>query len=227
MTHRLLSRAKDCLDRAKGLWSSTSGIAIVEFALSLPLFVGTAFGGIEVARYVAANMQVSQLALMVADNAGRVRGSIDESDIEEVMIGARTSGEGVKFGQYGRVILSSLEPNGQTGSNAGQMIRWQRCFGLKSVSSSYGLESAGTTNATLATGMGESGNKITALPGATVMFVEVFYDYQPLVMDSIIPTTTLHYTAAYTVRERATQTLSNLGNISAANKRLCSRYSST
>ncbi len=227
MTQTIPSRIRDFFSRARGVGHCTSGIAIVEFALSLPLLIGTGVGGIEVSRFVAANMQVSQIALLVSDNSGRVRGSIDESDIEEVMIGARTAGEAVNFGHHGRVILSSLEPNGQTGSNAGQMIRWQRCFGLKNKTSSYGIEGDGTTNSSMATGMGPSGNKITAVSGSAVMFVEAFYDYEPLVMGDLISSTELHYTAAYTVRERATQTLSNLGNISAGNKRLCSRFSAT
>ena len=41
---------------------------------------------------------------MVADNAGRVRVSIDETDIDEVMIGARIEGESMNFAQNGRVI---------------------------------------------------------------------------------------------------------------------------
>lgn len=227
MTASIPTRFRDFLARARSVGRCTSGIAIVEFALSLPLLIGTGVGGIEVSRFVAANMQVSQIALLVADNTGRVRGSIDESDIEEVMIGARTAGEAVDFGHYGRVILSSLEPNGLTGTSAGQMIRWQRCFGLKNKTSSYGIEGDGSTNATMATGMGPSGNKITAVSGSAVMFVEAFYQYEPLVMGDLIDSTELHYTAAYTVRERATQTLSNLGNISAGNKRLCSRFSAT
>jgi hypothetical protein len=227
MTQTIPSRIRDVLTRARGIGRCTSGVAIVEFALSLPLLIGTGVGGIEVSRFVAANMQVSQIALLVADNTGRVRGSIDESDIEEVMIGARTAGEAVDFGHNGRVILSSLEPNGLTGTSEGQMIRWQRCFGMKNKTSSYGIEGAGTTNATMATGMGPSGNKITAVSGSAVMFVEAFYEYEPLVMGDLISSTELHYTAAYTVRERATQTLSNLGNISAGNKRLCSRFSAT
>ncbi len=227
MTASIPARFREFLARARSIGRCNSGIAIVEFALSLPLLIGTGVGGIEVSRFVAANMQVSQIALMVADNTGRVRGSIDESDIEEVMIGARTAGEAVDFGHYGRLILSSLEPNGQTGASAGQMIRWQRCFGLKNKSSSYGIQGDGASSSSMSTGMGPSGNKITAVSGSAVMFVEVFYDYEPLMMGDLVESTELHYTAAYTVRERATQALSNLGNISAGNKRLCSRFTAT
>ena len=212
---------------SKRLRADTSGLAMVEFALSLPVFLTLSFGGIETANYTLSNLRVSQMALAVADNAGRVRTSIDESDIDEVMIGARLLGEGIKFGANGRIILSSLESNGLTGANAGQMIRWQRCFGAKVKSSTYGAEAAGTTNATLAAGMGPSGRKITAASGTAVMFVEIFYTYQPAVMNSILGTKEITYTAAYTIRERASQTMTNTSSMTTAQKRLCTNYSST
>ncbi len=214
-------------ERARALRSDTSGVAMVEFALSLPVFLGLSMTGIEVANYTLANLRVSQIALVVADNAGRVRTSIDEADVDEVMIGARLLGEGINFGANGRVILSSLEENGLTGSNAGQMIRWQRCFGNKAVTSTYGVQGAGSTNSSLSAGMGPTGRKITSMSGTAVMFVEVVYTYQPVVSSTILGTQNLSYTAAYTVRERDTQVISNLNSMTSSQTRNCSRFSST
>lgn len=209
------------------LRKDTSGIAMTEFALSMPILISLSFAGIETANYTLANLRTSQIALMVADNAGRVRTSIDESDVNEVMIGARLAGENIKLGAQGRIILSSLEPNGLSAPNTGQMIRWQRCFGAKNVSSSYGAQGAGSTDGTMAAGMGPTGKKIAAMNGAAVMFVELVYDYDPVMPDAFFSPRTIRYTAAYTVRERASNTLSNFSNLSNAQKRLCTRFSST
>ena len=200
---------------------------MTEFALSLPILISLSFVGVETANYTLANLRASQIALMVADNAGRVRTSIDEADINEVMIGARLAGQNIDLGTKGRIILSSLEPNGQAAPNTGQMIRWQRCFGAKNVTSSYGVEGAGTTNATMADGMGPTGSKISAMNGAAVMFVELVYDYTPIMPDAFFSARTIRYTAAYTVRERASNTLSNLTNMSNSQKRLCTNFSAT
>jgi len=223
----LLNKKQQLSRLVARLRANISGIAMTEFALSLPILMSLTFVGIETANYTQANMRVSQIALMVADNAGRVRTSIDETDVNEVMIGARLAGESMKLGAQGRIILSSLEPNGLPSPNAGQMIRWQRCFGNKNVQSSYGAQGAGTTNATLAAGMGPTGRKIQAMNGAAIMFVELVYDYEPLMADAFFPKRTMRYTAAYTVRERASNTLSNLQNISNAQKRLCTNFSPT
>jgi TadE-like protein len=236
------------------LKSDKSGIAMVEFALGLPLLVFISLGGMELTNYSAAKMRASQIALMVADNAGRVRVSIDETDIDEVMIGARLEGEVMNFAENGRVILSSLEHNGLTGSNEGQRIRWQRCFGKKQVVSSYGVEGAGTTNASLAAGMGPPGGKIKALTNMVVMFVELQYDYQPITHRRkiarekaqgtsggslgvkggafnfnflFLSDRTLSSTAAYIVRERTNQTITNTAPLTTAQKRTCDIYKAT
>lgn len=209
------------------LRANTSGIAMTEFALSLPIIISLTFIGIESANFTLANMRASQIALMVADNAGRVRTSIDEADINEVMIGARLAGENMQLGTKGRIILSSLEPNGLAAPNEGQMIRWQRCFGAKNVQSTYGAQGDGSTNATMAAGMGPTGQKIQAMNGAAIMFVELVYDYEPIMTDAFFTPRTVRYTAAYTVRERASNTLSNLQNMSNTQKRLCTNFSPT
>ena len=212
---------------AARLRTNTSGIAMTEFALSLPIMMSLTFVGIETANYTLANMRASQIALLVADNAGRVRTSIDETDINEVMIGARLAGESMKLGTKGRIILSSLEPNGQAAPNTGQMIRWQRCFGKWNVQSSYGAQGDGATNASLVAGIGPTGRKIQAMSGAAIMFVELVYEYEPLMADAFFAKRTMRYTAAYTVRERASNTLTNLQNLSNSQRRLCTNFTAT
>ncbi len=209
------------------LKADRSGIAMVEFALGLPLLVAISMGGIELTNYSAAKMRASQIALMVADNAGRVRVSIDETDIDEVMIGARIEGANMEFGTHGRVILSSLETNGLTGADAGQTIRWQRCFGAKQIASSYGVEGDGKLDNSLAAGVGPAGHKIKALSNMVVMFVELNYNYKPLISEEILGPKVITSTAAYIVRERTNQSVTNTAPLTTAQKRLCSRFSST
>ena len=214
------------------LLANCSGVSMTEFALVLPILLAVGMTSVEVANYVNASMRVSQIALSAADNAGRIRDTIDETDVDAIMIGARIAGQSIQFGAKGRVILSMVEVNGQSGGNAGQKITWQRCFGLKNVASSYGIEGAGATNASYAAGIGPTGNKIVAAPGSGVMFVEVVYDYEPvfLVDNDLIgglSDETLSYTAAFPVRERDDNGIKNGFGLANNEKRLCSAYTAT
>ncbi len=193
---------------------STQAVGMVEFALALPIVFGILLAGLELVNYVFAHMRVNQIAITVADNAGRARSSIDESSIYEVFAGAQLVGGNLDFVNNGRIVLSSLEPNGQTGGNAGQVINWQRCYGTMVVNPSYGTQGAGRNNASLSNGMGVNGNRITSAVGTAVMFVEVTYEYQPIMFDSFLEgNTRLRYEAAFNVRERTNQNITNIQNL--------------
>lgn len=207
----------------KRLMCETSGVALIEFALSLPVILSMGLGGLELANYAIATERVSQIAMTAADNAARVRSSIDEQDVNEVMAGAKFVGSKINFAQNGRIILSSLEENA---GKTGQWIRWQRCAGAKSATSSFGVQDAGKNDSSLP-GMGPTGKKIAAVSGTAVIFVEVFYDYQPIVpMPSLgYGSRTMNFTAAFNVRERTDQVLKNAKNLTGANISSCSLYS--
>lgn len=190
---------------------------MIEFAFAAPLLLTLILGGVEVANFALAHLRVSEIAVTVADNAGRVPTGIDESNIYEVFDGAATIGQSIDFEVNGRVILSSLEPNGRAGSTQGQVINWQRCWGSLNQPSLYGAEGFGRTNAALASGMGRAANRITSISGTAVMFVEVVYDYQPLLQFGIFEPNQIRYESAFNVRGRLANNMTNARNLATRN----------
>jgi hypothetical protein len=186
---------------ATRLRRDTSGLALLEFAFSLPIFLTMSLTGAELTNYIITRMRVSQIALQVADNAARIgSGSqleakkITEADINDLLTGAGLQAGELNLLTQGRVIVSSLEPDP---TNAGKFqIRWQRCGGLSAPVSRYGV--AGDKNLT---GMGPA-PKITAPADGVTMFVEVYYVYQPLIKTSLSPSTTMDEIASMMVRDR-------------------------
>lgn len=199
-----------------------SGLAFVEFALSLPVLVTLSLVGLETANLAMAHLRVSNIAMIAADNAARVRDSIDEGNVIELLTGAKMTGDNIRFKQNGRIILSSIEPNtaGSGGASTGQWIRWQRCDGAKNVVSSYGPQGTGQTNASLQA-VGPAGNQISASSGTAIMLVEVVYDYQPLVSTSIFGPRQIRYESAFNVRQRTNQAITNVGG---ATPKSCSTF---
>lgn len=196
-----------------------SGLALVEFAITLPVFLTMGLMGLEVANFAIANLRISQIAMSTADNAGRVRDSISEYDVNELFIGSKIIGGRIKFAENGRIILSSLEP--KTVLPAGQWIRWQRCYGMKNVASSYGVPTA--MSASTMTAMGPTGKTVAASSGTAVMFVEVVYDYQPIVWSNLIGDREIRTTAAFNVRQRTDQVIKN-GGLPSNTWSTCDRY---
>jgi len=197
------------MTRKARLRDCQSGVSMVEFALALPLVMMVAAGGLECANVALAHLRVSQIATTTADTSARILTQMDETDIEEAFAGVDVMGNRIDFANRGRVVLSSLEPNIHTDSRAGQQITWQRCHGTLNVAPRYGREGAGAANATLRDGLGPTGRKIIAGSGTNVMFVEVTYQYQPLIYD-ILNVGQIRYEAAFNVRERTSFAISNL-----------------
>jgi hypothetical protein len=244
------------LHHLRALRRDQSGLALVEFAISLPVLLVLGLTGIEVANFAIANLRISEIAETTADNAARVRDSIDETDVNELMTGAKTVGTQIKFADNGRVIVSDLEPRSD---GTGQWIRWQRCYGAKNYNSTYGVpKTAGNTTITNGTesalmadgktanpnpsdqtksvptdgtkttlaGMGAPANQVAAANGTALMFVEVFYEYQPIVANRLIGNQTLHYTAAYNVRQRTNQVMQNVSKLTNSQIMACNNFNS-
>jgi Flp pilus assembly protein TadG len=215
------------LARLRSLFAADdSGVAYLEFALSLPLFALMTVGGIEISNYVTTKMRVSQVALMVADHVARigtgstlVAKTISEKQINDVLTGAGLQSGRLSLYTQGRVIISSVE---EDSANAGKYkIAWQRCRGLKNQASSYG--NAGANNLT---GVGPTGRQVTAPPSGAAIFVQVSYTYQPLInMRKLLTASTeFNEIAAMPVRER--RDLTQIYNSEGVSQKLCNQFTS-
>lgn len=211
---------------ARRLNQDERGLAMIEFAVSLPVLLSLGLTGLEMAHYGVANLRVSQIAMTAADNAARVRETITEADVNELMEGAKFVGKDIDFGTNGRIILSSVENNAQTSDALkGQYIRWQRCAGMRNAASAYGPEGTGQNNAVLKDGLGPASNRIKASPGTAVMFVEVEYRYQALSPfgKDLLGHKVLKYQSAFNVRQRVNQVIQP-GGIPTSARSTCDKF---
>ena len=175
-----LPRIRALLGRLR---SDTKAVSTLEFALILPLFISLGLTGVELAYMSTVNMQVSQTAISLADNASRlgqtdnssVTPTVTENDIDSILSGALRQGETFDLEANGRIILSSLEFDDVTGL---QYIHWQRCRGDLEQGSIYGDD--GDNNGLGSTeidGVGREDSLIRAAPGSAVMVAEIYYEH--------------------------------------------------
>lgn len=202
--------ASCAIARLRQIGSDSSAVALVEFAFAAPLVLALGLMGTETANFAITHMQISQIAMQVADNASRVGESdvlvakkVYEDDINEVFIGAEKLGARNAIFQRGRIIISSVQRNGLGGGFGGQTIKWQRCRGAKVHDSSYGVQGDGSGDASFK-GIGDAKHwkdRLRAEAGTAIMFVEVAYDYDPITPFDFYGDTEMVYTAAFNVRD--------------------------
>ncbi|MBJ6123479.1 TadE/TadG family type IV pilus assembly protein [Sphingomonas mollis] len=207
------------------LSSDRRGLALIEFAFTLPILLTMVLSGAEITNYIIVRMRVSQLALQIADNAARMGNgtmlqlkTLNEADINDLFAGANLQSGILSLQTKGRVILSDLEPQTTSDSNSTYKIKWQRCYGTQPYTSPY--PGAGAQNLS---GLGPAGNQTIAQQGNATMFVELYYVYTPLVSAKLVPSTTITEIASMSVRDRRDLTGGDNGvyPVSGASKASC------
>ena len=216
-------------DLRRDLRRDQSGLALLEFAFTLPLVLAVGGWGIELSNLALTNLRVSQYALNLADHASRVGQDVSggvsnlrEVDVNDVLQGAKLEGSALDLTSRGRITVSSLEKvrrtyaDGTSDSAAKQRIHWQRCLGVMSgagYDSSYPATApfvsttagSDTTQANAGVdapnGMGDAAAPVSAPNDSGVMFVEVNYQYKPLFGSLYVSPRIIHYIASFIVRD--------------------------
>lgn len=192
----------------KDLIHATRGVAVVEFALSLPVLVGLTMFGAETANMAYTTQRLCDIATLTADSVSRIRLGISNNDVTDALNGIKILGDSIDLRNRGRVIVSSVQPvvNNQ-GDVTNQILRWQRCTGALPVRSEHYEEGSEIGPA----GMGPAGRQIAATKDSELIFVEVYYSYRPLISDAFFGDKTLSALAAMSVRERYSNDISATG----------------
>lgn len=182
-----------------------SGVSFLEFALVLPILLTLGMYGTEIAYMSTIDMEISQIANSVGDNASRlgqtdnsaVTPTITQAQVRAVLDGAIEEGSRIDLEENGRIILSSLERAPITSRN---YIHWQRCIGDLDRNSAYGGESLGLIGPILQ-GLGKPGHLISPPANSAVMFVEVYYEYRGLFGTMFVGNKVFKHEAAYVLRD--------------------------
>lgn len=207
------------------LRSDQSGLAVVEFAVSLPFFLSITVGGIEMANYANVIMKTNQMAIHVADSAARMGEgnqlavkTIKEIHVNDVFEGTKREGQDLLInGQHAyrnpgtgavslrgnaKIWLSSVEQvNPFVAGTPRYRIRWQRCMGRATfMTPAYGT----VANSTSVVGVGPTGRQIVPPTNGAIMFVELKYWFRPLIVSGFSKLTNKEITqvASMVVRDQ-------------------------
>jgi len=221
----------------------SSGLAVIEFAISLPFFMTLTIGGFELANYAQTLMTLNQITIHTADSAARItQGNpltdrqVSEQDINDVFAGTIREGESLFLdGEHefvdpsteeislrgnARIILSSVEPvTDLDPDNPKFRIRWQRCVGEADF---YSSNFGDVDTATEIDSIGPDGQEIMPPDDTGLMFVELQYYFRPLIVNGFSKLTerNITQTASMVVRDKRDYS-EILDNDSSVQKSIC------
>jgi Flp pilus assembly protein TadG len=189
----------------RALARDVRGMALVEFAYTLPLFIGFGLVGLEFTNVVLAHQKTERIAATLADLVAANQVPPNERQIGDMFEAVPEIARPFGFGAEGNVVITAvigLEDPSEGGVR--NKVAWQRCLRRGSYQSRIGRQWSGSTDIL----DGPSVN----LPGALaldqnqmVIVAEVFFPYRPVMgaalVEGILPDNNV-FTEVSTFRTR-------------------------
>lgn len=156
----------------KRLFKSSRGSISAEFAISITVIITLLMGGVEFGRYVLVRQKLDRATVTAGDLVARSE-TMNVDKMNQIFASSKQVMTPYAFGSEGIVIVSMVfSPDGSNPE-----VVWQLSGGgTKSASSQVGIAGG---SATLPTGF-------LLRAGESVIIAEVFYDYKPMILGTVI-----------------------------------------
>ncbi|WP_375272643.1 TadE/TadG family type IV pilus assembly protein [Sphingomonas sp.] len=181
MSGRLLSLLRDRRS-ARPLLRDRRGVAFLEFALGLPLFLGLTLTALEFGNFVMASNRVQRMAAMMSDlvaQSGTGEVGISEKQIYDLFNALDLTAKPFDLRNRGRVVITGVQ--GTDKDNNGSIenrILWQRFDGAY-------VQAAPLVGCAQSVAVAALPNNRTLLLDEILFHVQVSYQYEPIF--SVIP----------------------------------------
>lgn len=162
------------------------GVAYLEFAVALPFLLVLFLGSVELTRYIIIAQKVEKSAVTISDVIAQSE-TINTGQIDLLITAVGEVMQPYSFNTNGYVIITSVS---QSGSES-PTVNWQYTGGGSWTQSSQVGSEGGT--ATLPNGL-------TLNDKDTVIVAEVYYDYQPMITNTIVSGTPIYKVAVFKPR---------------------------
>lgn len=165
---------------------SEDGIAYVEFAIAIPFLLALFMGAVEVTRYIIIAQKLEKATVTVSDVVAQAS-SVNTTYLGNVVQAAEQIMMPYTFGSNGYVIITSVSRIG----SAQPTVNWQYSGGGTWTQSSQIGFSGGA--AVLPNGFTLNANE-------NVIVAEIYYNYSPLMLGSVLSSGQMYKVAVFRPR---------------------------
>lgn len=189
------------IHRPYDLLREQSGVAYLEFALTIPVLLSLLLGGVEMTRYILMTQKVEKIAITIPDVVSQ-GSTISTAELDNIILAAAQIMQPYEFGARGYVIITSVKQTGNYSAANPPRVNWQYRGGGSWLQNSR-VGSPGTS-ASLP-------NNITLFDKENVIVTEVFYNFSPLLVgNGIVSNSSLYRSGVFKPRLGDLSTLSSL-----------------
>ena len=156
------------------------GVAIVDFALVVPVLVFLLLGAMEIGRYVLLNQKISRVAISSSDLMSQAKHAV-VADVNQIFAAASYTMNPFELGDEGMVFITSVSTDDTLPITP--RISWQMSGGGTGTFTSE----VGTVEGTPATLPGT----FTMEENQNIIIAEVYYTYEPFFFGKVIQPKTI------------------------------------
>lgn len=167
-----------------------AGIAYLEFAIALPFLIAIFLGAVEMTRYIIIVQKVEKATVTVTDVVAQ-SSTIGTTQLNQIVQAAAQIVQPYTFNTNGYVIITSVS---RTGSSP-PVIRWRY---TSSGSSGSWTQASQVGNSVGATATLPAG--ITLDDKENVIIAEIYYNFQPMLVHSVIAATEIYKVSVFKPR---------------------------
>jgi len=180
-THR--RRIGDLFTKLK---ADCAGLALIEFAYTLPIFLGFGLVGIEFTNVVLAHQKTERVASTLADQVASNQIPPNERQIEDMFEAVQLIAEPFDFDPGGNAILTAVVGvYDEDDDEVQNKVAWQRCSVKDSYESKVGKQWTGTSD--IADGPEATlPNDIELGQNQMVIVSEVYFPYTEIVSAALV-----------------------------------------
>ncbi|MEE4154021.1 MAG: TadE family protein [Erythrobacter sp.] len=174
------------LGRLRRLRRDIAGLALIEFAYTLPIFVGFGLVGIEFANVVLARQKAERIAATIADQVASNQVPPNERQIRDMFEAVDLIAAPFDFNDNGNVIVTAVVGVRDTDDDEIQnKVAWQRCRVKDSFESQFGEQWTGSDDVAEGPEI-ELPNDIELRQNQMVILTEVFFPYDEIVSTQLV-----------------------------------------
>lgn len=177
---------KRFLTRLGAFRRNEDGVAYLEFAVSLPFLIALFMGSVETTRYILIAQKVEKSSVTISDVVAQSQ-TIGVTQLNQLVTAVGEVMRPYTFGTNGYVIITSVSKTG----TAAPVVNWQYTGG-----GSWTKPSLIGSTGSLAT----LPNGLTLNDRDTVIVAEVYYNFQPMMVNRVITGQQLYKVAIFKPR---------------------------
>jgi len=211
------------LRKIRSLGKDTYGLALIEFAYTLPIFVGFGMVGIEFTNVVLAHQKTERIASTLADQVASNQVQPTERQIGDMFEAVELIAKPFAFNPEGNVILTAVIGVYDDDENEVQnKIAWQRCVIEDSFESEIGTQWSSTND--IADGPEvDLPNELDLGQNQMVIVSEVFFPYDEIISEALVSkflsnNGTFHEVSTFRTRGAA---MTNITPVSGVDEHVC------